>query len=237
MEWGNLDSNLAADTLQQLHVPQANSEFVHLRHLHGGGPAWNDHPSKYHWFVLVALQEMFIYPGFSGRELLCRTSSLRDGALQFNEYFATYMFVICALEKETTLTLHFCLIRLTAVVGCSMHDYHCRKRLYLSHSGKVTAFCDNQPVCFPCFLHGSYQKKGQNIHGLVNMGMEKPKTKSIGAAVSPELYEYTFQSWTHPIQGSVSPDFLSSCLSGGCCHPIWCSLVRVTVFVLASFVR
>lgn len=204
MEGGSLDSILSADTLQQLRVPQANSEFVHLRHLHGGGPVWDDDLSKYHWFVLVALQEMFIFPDFSERELLCRTSSLRDGALQFNEYFATYMFVICALENETTLTLHFGLIRLTAIVGCCVHDYHCRNRLYLSIQARsLHSVIINQFVSL-VFLHGRYQKKEQNIHGLVNMRMEKPKTKSSGAAVPPELYECTFQSWTHPIQGSVS---------------------------------
>lgn len=65
MESNNLDSILVADTPQQLTVPQAILEFVHLRRIHGGGLAWNDDLSKYHWFFLVALQEVFIYPGFS----------------------------------------------------------------------------------------------------------------------------------------------------------------------------
>lgn len=50
----------------------------------------------------------------------------------------------------------------------------------------------------------------------------------------PQSYVSAPFSWTRPIQGSDSPGALSSCLSRGCCDPVWCSLVRgVTAFVLA----
>lgn len=80
--------------------------------------------------------------------------------MQFNEYFATYRFVIiCALKKEATSTSHFCLISFTTIVGCSMHDCHCRKRLYFpTQAGSLHSVVVNQFVSLVFYMEDTTRK-------------------------------------------------------------------------------
>lgn len=112
---------------------------------------------------------MFIYPGFSWRDVLRRTSSAKGWGISVQRVFCSLH--VCdkyvLLKRKRTLKSRFCLISFTTIVGWNTRDCHHRKSfkwhlstwikwftLRLSHTTRATACCCGPSVWFPYFPPG-----------------------------------------------------------------------------------
>lgn len=140
------------------------------------------------------------------------------------------------LKRKQTSTSHFCLIILTTIVGCSMHDCHCRKRLYLSHSGRVTG--RSQPVCFPFFFNvgDTTRKNKTSIDGKI-CEWRNPKQNPLGQQYPQSCVSAPFSAGPIPYRGQVHLVLSAPACLGAAVTQFGAPWLEESLSVLARFGR